>query len=246
MSKYKNILFTGSNGRFGKVFMNFHKDKIYLYPTKAQLDITNKRSVEKFFQINKPDLVIHCAALSRPMNIHEKNISKSISTNIIGTSNLVNACNAYKSKLIYFSTNYVYPGLKGNYSEDSDLKPINYYAWSKLGGECAVQMYKKSLILRICMTEKPFPHKVAFKNMKTNFIFHEDIVRILPFFYKHTGVINIGGKNQSVFNFAKKYNPSIKGVLLNRKKTPGIKHNTSMNIAKMQKIIRKNKSKLKS
>ena len=42
---------------------------------------------------------------------------------------------------------------------------------SKLGGECAVQMHKNSLILRICMTEKPFIHKNAFSDIKTNFIF---------------------------------------------------------------------------
>ena len=40
----------------------------------------------------------------------------------------------------------------------------------------AVQMYKNSLILRMCMTEKPFVHKSAYANMKTNFIFHEDII----------------------------------------------------------------------
>ena len=239
MKKYKKILLTGSNGRFGKVFQLFNKDKKYLYPNKTQFDITDKKSIEKYFKTNKPDLVIHCAALSRPMNIHEKNISKSISTNIIGTCNLVNLCSDYKSKLIYFSTNYVYPGSRGGYTEESNLKPINHYAWSKLGGECAVQMYKKSLILRICMTERPFPHKEAFKNMKSNFIFHEDIVKILPSFYNHTGVINIGGKSQSVYNFAKKYNPSIKGITLYRKKNFNMNYNTSMNVTKMKNILNK-------
>ena len=76
------------------------------------------------------------------MKIHEKNITKSISTNIIGTANIVNACNKFKIKLIYFSTNYVYPGIKGNYSENDPLLPINNYAISKLGGECSVQLYK--------------------------------------------------------------------------------------------------------
>ena len=52
--------------------------------------------------------------------------------------------------------------------------PWNNYAWSKLGGECAVQMYKNSLILRVCMTEKPFIHNKAFTNVKLNFIFHEE------------------------------------------------------------------------
>ena len=58
----------------------------------------------------------------------------------------------------YFSTGYVYQGIKGNYSETDPVKPFNNYGLSKLAGECAVSMYKNSLILRICMTEKPFIH----------------------------------------------------------------------------------------
>ena len=42
-------------------------------------------------QKSKPNYLIHSAALSRPMKIHEENITKSISTNIIGTANIVNA-----------------------------------------------------------------------------------------------------------------------------------------------------------
>ena len=146
-------------------------------------------------------------------------------------------CKKLNIKLIYFSTSYVYPGSKGNYSEKSNLKPINNYAWSKLGGECAVQMYKKSLILRICMTEKPFIHKEAFTNMKTNFIFHDEIAKLLPLFYKHTGIINIGGKTQSVYDFAKKFNKNIKGIKLKITNKNDLNSNVSMNINKMKKII---------
>ena len=234
---YKKILFTGSNGRFGKVFKKTHTNNAYLYPSKKEFDITDVKSIEKYFKKNQTNLVIHCAALSRPMEIHEKKISKSIKINIIGTCNLVQICEKYKIKLIYFSTGYVYPGNKGNYSEKADLKPINNYAWSKLGGECAVQMYKKSLILRICMTEKPFIHKQAFTNMKTNFIFHEEIAKLLPLFYSSHGIINIGGKSQSVYNFAKKYNPNIKGIMLKNVKKLNLKLNASMNTNKMKKII---------
>ena len=86
------------------------------------------------------------------MKMHEKNPSKSIFLNIIGTSNLVRACSEKKIKIVYFSTSYVYPGRKGNYKESDSVLPWNNYGWSKLGGECAVKMYKNSLILRACMT----------------------------------------------------------------------------------------------
>ena len=181
-------------------------------------------------------MVIHSAALSRPMKIHENNIFKSITTNIIGTSNLVNECFKKKIKIIYISTNYVYPGIKGNYNEQSNLNPINNYAWSKLGGECAVRMYKNSLILRVCMTERPFIHKFAFSNLKTNFIYHDVVVKILPKLFKYKGIINVGGNIRTVYKFAKKYNPKIKSKrILN--KSSLLKLNTSMNINKLKKLL---------
>ena len=68
------------------------------------------------------------------------------------TKKELNILNLKNIKLIYFSTNYVYPGSKGNYKETDSLLPVNNYAWSKLGGEASVQLYKNSLILRVCMT----------------------------------------------------------------------------------------------
>ena len=121
-----------------------------------------------------------------------------------------NICSELKIKLIYFSTSYVYPGTKGNYKEKDSLLPVNNYAWSKLGGECAVQMYKNSLILRICMTEKPFVHSKAFVDFITNFIFHEGIAKYLFKLINKKGIINVGGETQSVYSFAKKYNTKIK------------------------------------
>ena len=238
MSIYKKILFTGSTGRFGKVFKKINNSNKFIYPTSKQLDIINQSSILNFFKKNKIDLVIHCAALSRPMNIHIEKPIESISTNIIGTANLVNECIKRNIKIIYFSTNYVYPGLKGNYNEKSSLNPINNYAWSKLGGECAVKVYEKSLILRICMTEKQFIHKKAFKNMNTNFIFHEDVAKFLPKLFKYKGVLNVGGPIQSVYNFTKKFNPKIKGINLKKNKHNLNILNCSMNINKLKKLLK--------
>ena len=195
--------------------------------------------MQKYIKKNNPNYLIHCAGLSRPMNIHEKNISNSISTNIIGTSNIVKICSQFNIKLIYFSTNYVYPGNKGDYSENDPVLPINNYALSKFGGECAVQMYKNSLILRICMTEKPFVHKKAFKDVVMNFMYHEELAENLLKLINKKGIINIGGPKQTVYNFAKKTNSKVKPV--SAKKILGNKFpiNQSMNIGKYLKIIKK-------
>ena len=170
--------------------------------------------------------------MSRPMKSHETDLAKSINLNIIGTSNLVRACSDLNIKIIYFSTSYVYPGKKGNYKETDPVLPWNNYAWSKLGGECAVQMYKNSLILRACMTEKPFVHKKAFSNIKLNFIYHEDIAKILFKIINKKGILNIGGKTRTVYDFAKKYNPNVKKVQSKKEFPP----KPFMNLSKLYKI----------
>ena len=145
----KRIVFSGGKGRFGKIFQQKNTNYEIFYPSRTELDITKINTIRSYLKKNKPKYFIHCAALSRPMKIHYQNIKKSIDINIIGTCNVVKICQEYKIKLIFFSTNYVYPGFKGNYLEESSLLPFNNYGWSKLGGESAVRMYPNSLILRI-------------------------------------------------------------------------------------------------
>ena len=206
----KKIVVTGGDGRFAKELSKIKTKYKFTFRNKRQLNILSISSINKNLKKYKPDCIIHLAGLSRPMSIHDNNINKSIDLNIIGTSNLVKACNQYKKKLIFFSTNYVYPGKKGNYREVDPLLPWNNYGWSKLGAESAVHMYKNSLIIRACMTEKPFTHKYAFTDVKTNFIFHEQFAKIFIKLINRKGVINIGGKTQSIYSFAKDSNKKIK------------------------------------
>ena len=235
----KKILVTGGSGRFGMVLKNLVDHKNFYFPTKKQLNILSEKNITKIFNKFKPSIVIHLAGLSRPMDIHEKKISKSIDLNIIGTANIVKACKNKNIKLIYFSTSYVYPGKKGNYKEDDALMPVNNYAWSKLGGEASVQMYSNSLILRVSMTEKPFVHKAAYSNVKTNFIYHEDVVPILLKIIEFKGVLNLGGKSQSIYNFLKKEKKNIKKIFLDKSQKNIIPQNSSMNLKKLKNILKK-------
>lgn len=231
----KKIVITGGTGRFGSLLKKFKTSHRLYFPNKKELNILNIKKTDKYIKKIKPQILIHLAGLSRPMKIHEEDIAKSIDLNIIGTANMVKICKKNNIKLIYFSTNYVYPGTQGNYSEKDPLLPVNNYAWSKLGGEASVQLYKNSLILRVCMTEKPFVHKKAFINVKTNFAYHEEIIPILFKVLDKKGIINVGGKTQSIFNFAKKENPKIKKIFLNKKKSI-IPINSSMNLSKLKKF----------
>ena len=239
MLLYKNrIVVTGGTGRFAFELKKIKNKYKLFFPKKNELNILKTKSIKSYLKSRKPKYLIHLAGLSRPMKIHEKFLSKSIDLNIIGTANITKVCSDLNIKLIYFSTSYVYPGIDGNYKENDPLLPINNYAWSKLGGECAVQMYKNSLILRVCMTEKPFVHNKAFKDFITNFIFHEDIAKYLFKLISKKGIINVGGKAQSVYNFAKKYNPKIKKLYARKLMGKNYPLNTSINIKKLNKIIK--------
>lgn len=236
------ILITGGDGRFCSELKKYFFGKNIFYKNKKDFDIKNFNKIFKLLKKLKINILIHTAALSRPMILHEKFIEKSIDTNIIGTCNLVKACKKLKIKIIYFSTSYVYPCRKGNYKESDFLYPINNYAWSKLGGEAAVHMYKNSLILRIAMTEYPFLHKAAFNNAKCNFLYHFQFAKILPKILKYKGILNIGGKSMNIYKFAKKTNPNVRPIYINKKiKFP---KDSSMNVLKLTKILGKHPSKI--
>ena len=235
----KKIVVTGGTGRFGNCLKSIKTNHTIFFPTKKTFDILNTVNLKKYLKTTKADTVIHLAGLSRPMSIHEKDIKKSIELNIIGTANITKICSELKIKLIYFSTNYVYPGIKGNYSETDSLLPVNNYAWSKLGGECSVQLYKDSLIVRVCMTERPFLHKKAFINVKSSFMYHDEVAKILFKLLDKKGIINIGGKPQYIYNFAKKDNKNIKKMVLKKKNNFGMPKDSSLNLKKLKKIIKK-------
>jgi len=230
----KKILVTGGDGRFATELKKIKTKYIFIFLNKKHLDILKESSILKAINKYKPQAILHLAALSRPMDVHNKKISNSINLNIIGTCNIVKACIRKKIKIIYFSTSYIYPGKKGNYKETDGLHPWNNYGWSKLGGESAVQMYKNSLIIRACMTEKPFVHKEAYVNVKSNFIFQDQFAKLFLKIINRKGVYNIGGKSQSIYNFAKTTQSNIKKKL-SKGEFP-LKQN--MNIDKLNKTLK--------
>ena len=234
----KRILITGKNSRFCKFLKNDLKRFNTIFTSKENFDVLNYTKMKNFIKNKKVDYLIHIAGLSRPMSIHDEKINLSIDLNIIGTANIVKLCNDFKIKLIYFSTNYVYPGTKGNYKETDPLLPINNYAWSKLGGEASVQLYKNSLILRLCMTDYPFVHKKAIKGATTSFIFNKYVSKIVPHLLDKKGIINVGGKKRDILDFANKFsNKKIASVKF--KDVNNFPKNSSIEIKKLKKTLKK-------
>jgi len=202
MVEENKILFTGGGGLLGtemkKILPNLH------FPNRNEFDVYNYPQMQEYLQNKNIDLLIHAAAFTSPPRI-DKNPIEAINSNIIGTANIVRGCLENNIKLIYVSTDYVFRGDKGNYSEDDSVFPVNKYAWSKLGGECAVRMYDNSLIIRTSFGENGFPYEKAFIDQYTSRLSVSNLVKkIIPLLNSDlTGTINLGSKRRTVMEYAK-------------------------------------------
>ena len=143
----------------------------------------------------------------------------------------------YNIKLIYFSTDYVYPGIDGNYDEEDYLKPFTNYGWSKLGGECSVRLYDNHLILRMAMNKRPFPHPKALTDMKKSLMYIDEVPEILLKLLDENGTINFGGKSQSVYDFVKETNSDICKITLDEINDVNMATDCSMNTDKLKRLI---------
>ncbi len=202
MANQQKIVFTGGNGLLGTTFRKFQPDIRYV--DIEDFDITDYESMKAYFEPDGFDLMLHCAAFTSPPLI-DKDPVKAIEVNIIGTANVVKLCMEYGARLIYVCTDYVFKGDKGNYKEDDPVFPVNKYAWSKLGGECAVRLYDKSLVIRTTFAPDVFPYEKAFVDQWTS---RESVTVIAGMISKlvdtdATGVVHVGGKRKTVFEFAK-------------------------------------------
>ena len=119
----------------------------------VQLDITDKKAVDKTIKEIRPDAVIHCAAWTAVDAAEdEENIPKVKAINVDGTKNIAEVCKELDCKMIYISTDYVFNGQGSEpWKPDCrDYAPLCVYGKTKLEGELAVSsLLNKYFIVRI-------------------------------------------------------------------------------------------------
>ena len=160
MIRNKNkMLITGVSGLLGSNLAYYFKDKydiLGLYNSHPVLldgiytqkcDITESDKIKRTISGFSPNIIIHCASLT---NVDECEADKEFTklVNVSATKNIVEAVSDKDIKLIYISTDSVYDGEKGNFSEDDEVRPQNYYGQTKYEGELEVSKHSNSLILR--------------------------------------------------------------------------------------------------
>lgn len=155
----KKMLITGVSGLLGSNLAYHFKDKyrvLGLYNSHPvaingiktkKADVTSRASFDEIIADFNPDTVIHCAALA-DIDFCQTNKELADRINIYGTRIVTDSIKKRDAKLIYISTDSVYDGIKGDFSENDDINPLNYYGLSKYKGEKEAITKRNSLILR--------------------------------------------------------------------------------------------------
>ena len=145
------ILVTGGNGQLGCSLRlaTAESPNRYIFTDIKELDIVSATAVEEFFEREKIDVVVNCAAYTA-VDLAEDEESKADKINHKAVALLADVCKRYNATLIHISTDYLFSGEATTpYNEECAPAPINVYGRTKLAGEKAVaESGCKSIILR--------------------------------------------------------------------------------------------------
>jgi len=208
---------TGGSGTLGRNILKSGYFENIISPGHETLDITDKDAIMAYFAENEIDALIHCAAIARMRDCAEEP-TKAIQTNIIGTSNLVMAVlkkeqKSKKIRFIHISSDGVYSGTEGNFSEKDATIPYNKYGWTKLGAETAVNLLSNFCIIRTGFFE---PENIKWDDSATDAysskITVQHLVKAIAQMLENNfvGTINIGSERKSDYERYKEHKPSLK------------------------------------
>ena len=145
------ILVTGVGGQLGHDCAIALKNRGHdvIAPTHSEMDICDRGAVESYFEKNRPEVVVHCAAYTA-VDLAEDEPDRCRQVNVDGTRNIADMCRRMDIPMMYFSTDYVFNGTGTEpWRVDDPTDPINTYGLSKRDGEDAVRMLGKHFIIRI-------------------------------------------------------------------------------------------------
>ena len=161
MKKNKTfILVTGGDGQVGqelKVLTEKFPLFSFLFIDVKDLDITNARAVKAYFENNKIDYCINCAAYTAVDKAEEQQ-ELAHKVNVFGVINLLFACKVNDTKLIQLSTDYVYQNSQNvPFKENDETSPQGVYASTKLHGDEAA-LAGGGMVIRTSWVYSSFGH----------------------------------------------------------------------------------------
>lgn len=202
----RKTLLTGGSGLLGTELRRLMPEMDA--PDERVFDITDPAGMDAYLEGRDFGAVIHAAAFTSPPRI-DQDPALALEVNIAGTANVVRMCMRRGMRLVYISTDYVFRGDRGNYAEDDPVHPVNKYAWSKLGGECAVRLHDNALVIRTTFGPPAFPFPKAFVDQWTS---REPVARVAAMIARAVrsgvnGVLHVGGPRKTVHDFARSLHP---------------------------------------
>lgn len=165
----KDILITGGSGSLGTSILEVFKEKnesnsIILTPSSSELDVTRLESIKDYLASTGRSVVsiIHAAAMT-DWEKADLNPDQAFRVNALGTMNVAKASIEHDAKLVYISTDAVFPGRykDGGYTEyDPPINPVSIYGITKLAGEyLAATIIPNLIIARLGWLFGPDPRK---------------------------------------------------------------------------------------
>ena len=153
----KTVLVTGSNGLLGQKLTEkiLNEGRVKLIATSkganrypmsdgfeyAELDILNNQQVKDVIERYKPDAIIHTAAMTN-VDVCEANKELCHQLNVDAVQNLISLCETHKIQLVHLSTDFVFDGADGPYTEEDAVNPLSYYGESKVLAEELIKASK--------------------------------------------------------------------------------------------------------
>jgi dTDP-4-dehydrorhamnose reductase len=151
----KKVCIIGSAGFVGKNLFKALSDNYSVFGMDIKESETTTHTIERidsstksFLNSINPDILIDCKKLPKSVDYYELNRDEAINTDLIGTIVLKDWADAKKKKMIYVSSDYVYPGETNDYDEKSEVNPVNFYGQLRVKSESIVSDLANHVILR--------------------------------------------------------------------------------------------------
>lgn len=145
------FMILGAGGQLGMELANLYPNSVRVFHFPSELgqsvDLSDYTSLSETIEREEPDILINAAALAN-VDMCEKNHALAYAVNGKAPGIMAHVCNNLGAKFVHVSTDYVFDGNEGNYSEASVPNPINYYGLSKLVGDVHALSYPDSLVVR--------------------------------------------------------------------------------------------------
>jgi dTDP-4-dehydrorhamnose reductase len=206
-----SLFVTGANGRMGRELVPRLERRGWhiTAPSSTELDITDESAVARALA-PEFDVVLHLAAYTDVAKA-EVERERAWAVNVVGSRNIARHA---RGRLVHISTDYVFDGERGMYSETDTPNPSNYYSLTKLVAEEAARANPNSLIVRTSFKESVWPYPMAFEDQFTSADFKDviaDELELLLLDLEHVQdhVLHIVTERKSIFELAMRRNPSV-------------------------------------